>query len=216
MKFEILIVIICMLLILNGISLAGMYTSHISFNNGMEFVGVAHIGSHTYWDRVASILEGATVIYEAVPRGTGLDPIMDDYRNLALHTNTIFQEDGLDYLVDNPDWILSDTTYEELITWYPEKDLKAMSKQVAGLKNLPWLLNRWLFGFMAFWETNFGSDPLVTGRNKKPVHDAIKAHYGGKKARTVILYGQAHRRGIVELLREYRGHIQSEKYYFNF
>lgn len=217
MKLEIiLIIIIGVLMVLNGISFAGMFTSHIIFDNGIEFVGVPHIGSQGYWDRIASILEGATVIYEAVPRGSGLDLVMADYRNLALYTKTIFQEDGLDYPVDDPKWILSDTTYEELITWYPEEDLEAMSKQVAGLKNLPWWLNRWLFGFMAFLEINFGSDPLVTWRNEKPVHDAIKANDGGKKARTVILYGQAHRKGIVKLLTEYRSNIKSEKHYFYF
>jgi hypothetical protein len=198
---KILIIVICIIVILIIcavlVSIDGLHSTHVVLTGGYEVLGVHHNGSQKYWDVIAKKLEGATVIYEGVPYGCCLGPVMAPFRRLALYTKTVFQEDGLEY---HNDWILADITYNELLTFYPEKKIDQLARDVDSLKNNSFRLNRFINGFLAFWEVRFGNDELVTRRNTKPVEVAMKYDY---RLRKVILFGEAHREGIIREFAKY-------------
>jgi hypothetical protein len=214
-KLRVIILIIAILMIIVGflflIGYKGSMTSVIDFNNGTKtitFVGTPHIGRKEYWNKVQNILNKNKVIYEAVRLDMGLDKVMVPYKKLAEYTDTIFQGDVVYY---KDDWILSDINMDELLTFYNEKDIDSFDKTIEKIKCLPKFFIKYIFSIVMFVECNFGNDPLVYKRNDKPINTALNC-----KENVVIFYGEAHRKGMKNILRQKGYRIVSEKKLYPF
>lgn len=195
-------IIISLLLILSVISRIGVLTTIAQYERDGRYValvGVPHLGTIRYWEKIQRYLDNREcVIYEAVLDGTGLEPIMQPYKDLAQYMKLKYQGDILKY---HNDWILSDITMNELLTFYSEEKIKEFADEVKTYEGIPYFILRWLFGIRMFYSYHFEQDDsLVARRNEKPVMEAIQQTKNHQWI--LIIYGEIHIPGMKRILIE--------------